>query len=226
MTSSPSPELTVSRTSLREQCGQAIRALIVSGGLRPGEIHSIGSLAEKLGVSITPVREALLDLARDELIEMLRNRGFRVVALSDEDLDELMDLRLMLEVPAIERIAAARPTPDLSELRRVADEITQYAVDGDMANFVARDRDLHLGILERYGNRRLVQHVGLLRDQTRLYGLQKVAGSPEFLRSAAEHGELLDLIEAGRSREAADLMRCHLHHTRGLWSGRVEEAGR
>jgi DNA-binding GntR family transcriptional regulator len=225
MTSPPSPKLSVSRASLREQCGQAIRALIVSGGLEPGEIHSIGSLAEKLGVSITPVREALLDLARDELIEMLRNRGFRVVALSDEDLDELVDLRLMLEVPAVERIAAARPTPDLSELRGVADEITQYAVDGDMVNFVARDRDLHLGILERYGNRRLVQHVRLLRDQTRLYGLQKVAGSPEFLRSAAEHGKLLDLIEAGRAREAADLMRRHLHHTRGLWSGRVEEAG-
>ncbi|MFG1954226.1 GntR family transcriptional regulator [Micromonospora sp. NPDC048830] len=212
----------VARIPLRDQCGQALRALIISGGLRAGELHSIGSVANQLAVSITPVREALLDLARDELVEMVRNRGFRVVTLTDADLDELMDLRMMLEVPGVARVAAMGLTPDLTALREIAAETTEFAVQGDMVNFVARDRDLHLGILELTGNARLVKTVGLLRDQVRLYGLQQVAGSAAFLHSAQEHAELLDLIEAGKPDAASDLMRRHLMHTRGLWAGRDE----
>ena len=128
----------------------------------------------------------------------------------------------MLEVPAIRRIAAHPPAQGLSELRAVVEETTACAVAGDMVGFVARDRDLHLAILELVGNHRLVRTVGLLRDQTRLYGLQQITGSHEFLDSAAEHGQLLDLIEGGKADEAADLMRRHLEHTRGLWAGRGE----
>lgn len=227
MSTRDSTELaTLPYVRLREQCGQALRALIVTGELRAGELNSIGSIAERLGVSITPVREALLDLVREELVEMVRNRGFRVVTLTDQDLDELMELRLMLEVPAIRRIAERRPAPDLAALRAVVRETTEFAVAGDMVGFVSRDRDLHLGILELAGNGRLVRTVGLLRDQTRLYGLQQITGSHEFLSSAAEHDQLLDLIEAGAAGEAADLMQRHLEHTRGLWAGRSERVPR
>jgi DNA-binding GntR family transcriptional regulator len=223
MSTPPTAELVApTYVPLREQCGQALRALIVTGELRAGELHSIGSIAERLRVSITPVREALLDLMREDLVEMVRNRGFRVVTLTDEDLDELMELRLMLEVPAIRRIAAHPPAQGVFDLRAVVAETTACAVAGDMVGFVARDRDLHLAILELVGNQRLVRTVGLLRDQTRLYGLQQLTGSHEFLDSAAEHGQLLDLIEGGRADEAADLMRRHLEHTRGLWAGRGE----
>lgn len=208
---------------LREQCAQQLRALVVAGALRPGELHSIGSVATELGVSITPVREALLDLAREELVELVRNRGFRVVTLTDDDLDELVQLRMMLEVPAIEQITAIRPAPDLSHARSIAAEASRCAADGDMVGFVARDRDLHLIVLSLLGNRRLVRTVGLLRDQTRLYGLQKIIGQHKFLDSAAEHEKLLDTIEAGDVPTAGELMRRHLEHTRGLWAGRPEQ---
>lgn len=214
------PSLTPS--SLRDQCRQALRGLINSNSLKAGELHSIGSVASQLGVSITPVREALLDLVGDGMVEMVRNRGFRVVKLTDQDLDELLEVRLMLEVPAVARVAGLTPPPDLSGLRDLANEIVDCAKQGDMVSFLTLDRELHLSILELTGNRRLVSAVGLLRDQTRLYGLEKVIGTEAFVRSADEHPELLNLIEAGDSEGAASLMHQHLLHTRGLWAGRKE----
>ncbi len=214
------PSLTPS--SLRDQCRQALRGLINSNSLKAGELHSIGSVASQLGVSITPVREALLDLVGDGMVEMVRNRGFRVVKLTDQDLDELLEVRLMLEVPAVARVASLTPPPDLSGLRGLANEIVDCAKQGDMVSFLTLDRELHLSILELTGNRRLVSAVGLLRDQTRLYGLEKVIGTEAFVRSADEHPELLNLIEAGDSAAAASLMHQHLLHTRGLWAGRKE----
>lgn len=205
---------------LRERCVHALRAQIVAGKLKPGELHSIGSVAEQLGVSVTPVREALLDLVREELVEIVRNRGFRVITLTDTDLDDLFEMRLLLEVPVVEKVA--RTKPDMSTLRSLAAQTKSCAINGDMVGFVASDRDLHLGILELGGNPRLTKLVGLLRDQTRLYGLENISGSQSFLDSAEEHDQLLDLIGAGEASAAAALMRRHLRHTRGLWAGRPD----
>jgi DNA-binding GntR family transcriptional regulator len=212
------------RTNLREEATRVIRARIVSGGLKPGTLYAIGPIARALGVSVTPVREALLDLANEELVEIVRNRGFRVTTLDNHDLDELVDVRTMLEVPAMGRLAALQPRPDLSELRGLAHHIETCAARGDLVEFLAHDRDLHLRLLAMLGNRRLVQIVGRLRDQTRLYGLLRLAGSERLLESAREHDQLLSAIEAGDEEGAGRLMTQHLRHTRGLWAGREETA--
>jgi len=215
----------IKRAPLREQARQALRGLITSGAIKPGELHSIGSVADQLGVSITPVREALLDLEGDGLVEMVRNRGFRVATLTDEDLDELVELRLLLEVPAVVRVARTDPRPDLSALRGIADEMVELAARRDIVEFLRLDREFHLGLLALAGNKRLVATVSLLRDQTRLYGIEQVAGTDEFLHTADEHPELVALIAAGDAEGAGALMRRHLLHVRGLWAGRMEPDG-
>src|SRR5262249_41410847 len=93
------------QSSLGEEGRRSIRAGVGTGEIMPGEIYSAPSLASRLGVSATPVREALLDLANEGLVEPVRNRGFRVVVLDDSDLDEIFELRTMLEVPSVGRIA-------------------------------------------------------------------------------------------------------------------------
>ena len=72
---------------------------MVAGELKPGEMYSAPALGERFGVSATPVREAMLDLVKDGFVEAVRNRGFRVLEMSDEDLDEVSQIRLLLEVP-------------------------------------------------------------------------------------------------------------------------------
>ncbi len=84
-------------TSLRDKVVQRVRSDIVSGRSAPGAMYSVPTLAEELGISTTPVREALLELGRSGLISPRRNRGFRVEAISLDDLNNLFAVRTLLE---------------------------------------------------------------------------------------------------------------------------------
>src|SRR3712207_3589560 len=170
--------------SLREQAQDVIRASIIAGELEPGEIYSATTLAQRLGVSATPVREALLDLASAGLTAPVRNRGFRILAPEERDLDEISELRLMLEAPAMRVVADSAADADLAALEAVVREIETTAEAGDLAGFLLADREFHLGLLELTGNRRLVRLVGQLRDQTRLVGLKPLAESGRLMASA------------------------------------------
>ncbi|HLH46617.1 MAG TPA: GntR family transcriptional regulator, partial [Acidimicrobiales bacterium] len=79
--------------SLREGVADALRAAVVSGEMRPGVVYSVPSLAAQFGVSPTPVREAMLDLLKEGLVESVRNKGFRVTEVTDAQLDEITGLR-------------------------------------------------------------------------------------------------------------------------------------
>lgn len=208
--------------SLREQAREAVRAQIMSGELAPGEVQSIQSVAGVLGVSITPVREAVMDLAHLGMVEIIRNRGFRVPVMTDHDLDEIFKLRTMLEAPAMAELTELVAGATLPEFRHIAQECADGARAGDIHVFLGKDREFHLGLLEKLGNRRLVTTVGHLRDQARMLGLRKLADQGDLIESAEEHFALLDAIEAGKADLAALLMRKHLAHSRGIWAGRDE----
>ena len=213
------------RTSLRAEATRAIRAQIVAGTLTPGQLYAIGDVAARLGVSPTPVREALLDLAHEGLIEIIRNRGFRVRIVTDEELDHIYEVRQMLEIPAIERLAGRIPPPVLGSLRSLSERVDAAAERGDITTFLSLDRELHLALLGLLDNPQIVAIVGRLRDQARLYGLSRLAGSADLLQTAREHDALLDAIEGGDAATAARLMARHLDHTRGIWAGRNESEG-
>ncbi|SDT11438.1 GntR family transcriptional regulator [Jiangella sp. DSM 45060] len=211
------------RTKLRDAATDQIKAQIIAGTLKPGELYSISTISDQLRVSATPVREAVLDLAKDGLVEMVRNRGFRVRVLGDKDLDDIVELRLALEVPAMERLASRRPAPDVEPLRPLARDLVRLAEEGDMVGFVAVDRQFHLAVTALLGNDRYVAMVALLRDQMRLLGLSGLEGDRQLVASAREHEQLLDLIAAGDADGTRTLMTQHLQHARGLWAGRPEE---
>src|SRR5919202_296505 len=116
MATVPSSLLRLEASSLRERAAEAIRNGITTGEIRAGELYSVPTLAARLGVSATPVREAMLDLANEGLVEAVRNRGFRVVELTDADLDEILEVRVMLEVPAAGRLARALPADAAAQL--------------------------------------------------------------------------------------------------------------
>jgi DNA-binding GntR family transcriptional regulator len=111
----------VSAPSLREQARQVIRGLVITGQMQPDQLYSVPRLAAELGVSATPVREALLDLEREGLLEAERNRGFRVVSLSLGELNDIFAVRLLLEVPSVGDIAQTGLSGrQLDELRQLA----------------------------------------------------------------------------------------------------------
>ena len=212
-------------SSLRDQALRVIRARIISGAMLPGKLYALGATASELGVSVTPVREAVLELARERLVELARNRGFRVREMTESELDEIVEFRKIIEVGAVRLVAERKLLQQQgTELRELARAAEKYAAAGDWVGFLDSDRDFHLGIMAHLGNGRLIQVAGSLRDQSRLYGLDYVAGTDSLMQSTHEHGALLDAIIAGHADEAAAIMDRHLRHARGIWAGHAEPA--
>jgi DNA-binding GntR family transcriptional regulator len=208
--------------SLREQVEHTLSSRIVSGEFAPGAVLTVPTLAQDFGVSATPVREAMLNLARRGFLSPIRNRGFRVTEVSLDELRELGEVRQLLEAPPMRILAGALPASLVTRLRALADEIVASARDGRFEDYLAADTAFHLALLEQVGNRRLVSVVRELRQQTRLVGLVSLAESDALVASSLEHAELVDLLVAGDGMKAEELMRRHIGHVSGLWSGRAE----
>ncbi|MGI5377157.1 GntR family transcriptional regulator [Streptomyces sp. CA-251387] len=215
--------LITTRERLRDQVAHALRAALISGELRPGEVYSAPGLAEDFGISATPVREAMLDLAREGLVEPVRNKGFRVTEVNERDLDQYTEIRSLIEVPTIGLITRTAAREDLEALRPVADEIVRAARDHDLIGYLEADRQFHLSLLALCGNDRLVETVGDLRKRSRLYGLTVLDERDQLIPSAEEHLELLDLMLAGDAKGAEKCMARHLGHVRSLWAKGKEE---
>jgi DNA-binding GntR family transcriptional regulator len=185
----------------------------------PGVTYSVPALAERFGVSATPVREAMLDLAKEGLVAAVPNKGFRIVEVSDAELDELTQLRSLVEVPTVGQLAGRIAAADLDRLRALAEQISARAQAGDLIGYVEADRRFHLELLALAGNRQLVELVDRLRARTRLYGLGRLAAQGQLSRSAAEHLALLDALAPGRpTGEAEQLIARHIGHVRGIWA--------
>ncbi len=210
------------RPSMRGQVIHALRAALVTGQMRPGEVYSAPALAARFGVSATPVREAMLELAKEGLVLAVPNKGFRVREPSDRELDEITEIRLLLEVPATAAVAGRASPDELARLAPMARELVETARRGDLIGYVEQDRRFHLDLLALAGNQHLVTLVGELRWRSRLFGLQRLADTGGLAASAIEHVRMLELVAAGDAAGLETLVRQHIGHVRGSWAGRDE----
>jgi DNA-binding GntR family transcriptional regulator len=206
------------RSRFRDQVAAALRAALIAGELRPGEVYSAPALAARFGVSATPVREAMLDLVREGLVDTMPNKGFRVTELSERQLDEYTQIWELIEIPVVAGLAGRADPRRLEELRPEAERIVAAAVAGDLIGYLEADRRLHLALLALAGNEHLVAVVEDLRKRSRLFGLQALAAAGRLEASAREHLELLDALVAGETETVREIMTRHLGHVRTLWA--------
>jgi DNA-binding GntR family transcriptional regulator len=211
----------LAKANLRERVLRALRAAIISGELTPGEVYSAPSLAATFGVSATPVREAMLDLAKENLVAVVPNKGFRVTVVDEEQLDQITAIRRLLEPPVVAEVTKLIPAEDFAALRRLAQEIVDGARTGDLAQYTEADREFHLRLLGYSGNQRLVDLVAELRGQTRLVGLVSLLDRGDLVQSAREHLDLLDLLQRRDSAAVEAFMNRHIDHIQDLWSGKA-----
>ncbi|MFH9013334.1 GntR family transcriptional regulator [Streptomyces sp. NPDC017943] len=200
----PAPEAArerpvVQRTSVRGQILDALRAALVAGDLRPGEVYSAPVLGERFGVSATPVREAMQQLALEGAVEVVPNRGFRVVERGARELAELAEVRALIEVPVLLRLARTVPAERWAELRPLAEATVRAASSGCRATYAESDRGFHRAVLSLAGNRQLVQ---IAEDLHRRAQWPLVGGGPgmrgraDLVADAHEHTALLDALIA------------------------------
>ena len=196
--------------NLRERVERQLRLDILAGTIEPGTVFSVPSLSRSLGISTTPVREALLQLAADDLLQPIRNRGFRVVDPTLDELRNLFEVRVQLEAQAFAKVvrAGAVDVDDLIEMGRRDRE--SCARDRDVPAYLAADRSFHESLLSRAGNPILTGIVMKLRDKMRLYGIRSEAGRTRQNASVAEHYRIVDLVTGRVKDDATTLMTDHI----------------
>jgi DNA-binding GntR family transcriptional regulator len=177
-----------------------VRDWILHGPLRPGEPLRDTDIAERLGISRTPVREALIRLAQDGLVESARGRGTRVTDLKIEQAPHLFEVGAVLDAYAAD-VAAARLTPD--DLRRLREVLKTMEDTREPRALAEIDRDFHLIYYQRTGNEVLVEMLeqvtnDLMRIERHAWGHDDI-----WATACDEHRQLMAAFERGDGKAAA-----------------------
>jgi DNA-binding GntR family transcriptional regulator len=198
--------------SLADAVAQAVRDGVAAGQLVPSRTYSVYQLAELLGVSRSPVREGLLRLAEAGLVEIRRNRGFRVLPPRAHDVEEIIGIRLALEPPAARRAALTGTEEQHAALRAVLDRMA----GADEAAFWAADRELHDLLLRIADRPRSAEIVARLRTTTALLGPPTTASGRTLTEIHAEHEPVVAAVLARDGDAAFAAMHAHLEATGAL----------
>jgi DNA-binding GntR family transcriptional regulator len=194
--------------ALYEQVAEGLRARIVSHRLAPGSWIDEQAIAAELGISRTPLREALKVLASEGLVTMKLRRGAYVTEVSPRDLAEVFHLLGVLEADAAADLAAAITPAQLAELAAIHAELEESVGDRD-AFFAANER-FHLKVLEMADNRWRVQMVADLRKLMKLARHQSLLKQGRIDASLKEHRRVLAALKARDPERARAAMAQHI----------------
>ncbi|MCZ7568950.1 MAG: GntR family transcriptional regulator [Ardenticatenaceae bacterium] len=191
-------------TTLRDQVYQILRDRIITGQLIPGQRLDVDDLSQSLGVSPTPVKDALKQLAAEGLIDIRPRRGTFVAEFTRRDIEELFDVRLMMELHAVDAGLANATREDDGQLRQILEYLSTF-IDGDgyrdYQTFLVHDIELHGYLVRLTGNRRLVEMYESIRLNillVRAYAIQPVKDAQATYQ---EHQAIVTAFEQ-RSAEA------------------------
>lgn len=189
-----------------------LRRRIVSGELKPSSRLSQYDLAEEMGMSITPLREAIRQLASEDWVEMDTHRDVRVSPMSGSEARQLVEVRLSMEPVATQLAALRRTDRDIEEMKRTAAELLPVTRTwGEEA--VAAHRAFHRAIYVASHNDVMIRLLDDLWDKTDRYrrvGLELPAGNEPRTLDLNQHYEILDLVIAGDAMSAAELSHAHI----------------
>jgi len=210
---SPSPIVPLSRPTLHGQLVDRVRTLIVEGQLAPGTRIHEGELGNALGVSRTPLREALKVLASEGLVELVQGRGAVVRKLTGKDVAEMLDVLRALETLAA-RLACRNATDaQIAALRRTHDEMIAFYEAGNRLDYYWRNQAIHAGLADLSGNALLATMHATIQarmKRIRFIGNEDPGG---WTAAVAEHREMIAALEARDEARLAAVVARHLDET-------------
>ncbi len=199
----------VSVPSRTEAVLDALKHAILTGRLPPGQPLIENDLAAQLGVSKTPVREALKTLAGAGLVTMSPYKGAMVRTVDDALAHSVYDIRLLLEPEAVRRAVVSGATA-AAHWKSAADALDRADACADRADRSLANREFHRALYLGCGNDLMVGILDGLRDQTALVSAVVWDRTPSWEQEAAEHRAILDAVLAGAADRAAQLLREHI----------------
>ncbi|MDY3983784.1 MAG: GntR family transcriptional regulator [Veillonellaceae bacterium] len=198
---------------LREVVCETLREAIRDGVLKPGERLMEIPLAEELGVSRTPIREAIRKLEQEGFVVMVPRRGAYVADISLKDITQVFEIRSALEELAA-GLAAERITPDETEkLERLLVEIGNDMEQHNMDKIVETDINFHEVLYKASRNDRLVEILNNLREQTSRFRAMSMNQPGRLIKTWEEHRLLVEAITSGNAKKAREVARLHMEHS-------------
>ena len=208
---------------LRDVVFNTLRTSILTGELKPGERLMEIHLADKLGVSRTPIREAIRKLELEGLVLMIPRRGAEVARISEKSLKDVLEVRRSLEELAIE-LACQRMTEEDMQALEEAQKAFKAAIDqGDAMKIAETDEAYHDVIYHSTRNKRLVQILNNLREQMYRFRLEYIKDEDKRQILIVEHEHILAAIKARNIAEAKNAAREHIDNQEITVSKNIKE---
>jgi DNA-binding GntR family transcriptional regulator len=200
---------------LRQSVYEALVELVIAGRLQPGQHLVETELARHLGVSRQPVREALHRLEAEGWVDLRPNQGAFVHVPTGEEVDELLDVRELLEAETARLAARAATSGEVSRLRVICHEGEAAMEAGDTERFVTVNNHFHDTLAQIAGNAVLAELSAIVGRRARWY--YRLVAPLRGHESCAEHVRMVDAIEAGDTGQAAKVARDHVERTRNAY---------
>lgn len=202
----------ISDISLREGVYRAIRHAILIGELAPGARLMEQQLSDDLGVSRTPIRDAIKALEEEKLVESIPRRGSYVADISEEGLMDVLEIRRALEGLSVSRCVRRIDSDEKAELKKSNEKMKRVMANAKRTTeeVAAADVEFHNIILEATRNERLVSMMGSLADQMYRYRYEFIKDRSNHELMLKEHLKIAECIFSGDEDGAVEAMQCHI----------------
>jgi len=200
--------------SLKDMALLSIREAILSKKLEPGVTYAEAALSSELGISRTPVREALIHLASRGLILYIARKGFRIITLTEKDVENIFELRLALELTVIRRITPGLADESLLEIEELGRVHRTMAEKGNPVESLDADRQLHLHLAHLTGNPYLVKSIEEIRDFVDLASIRSLELESRTAEATQEHRGIIDMLKVRAVDGAVQKMEEHILATK------------
>lgn len=195
---------------LRDIVFRSIRTAILTGDFQPGERLMENQLAEMLGVSRTPIREAIRKLELEGLVVMVPRKGAEVADITEKDIRDVLEVRATLEGLAVKLACENMQDEDIEKLENANNLFIEAVKEKKVEEVVARDVAFHDVIFEASGNEKLIQIINNLREQIYRYRIEYVYYIADHNELVKEHLQIVDALKNKKSKLASDLAIAHV----------------
>ena len=200
--------------SLAKKVQKALRQSILNNELTPNVIYNEKQIAKDLGISRTPVREALLELSAKRLVKFLPQKGVIINTFSPKEIDDAFEIRIALEGFSVQKICQGVDRPDTLDLEKALRDQEKAVDSRDEAGFMQGDRHFHIGFTRLTQNDYLINMMEDIRDIMHLMGF-KALGTPGRMQTVVlEHRKILAAVQSKNVLDAMKAMIQHLENSR------------
>ncbi len=202
-------EISIDNTPLSEKIAETIRGYILKGTLRSGERLTEPSLSKLLGISRTPIREALRLLEIEGFVEIIPRRGAVVTTITDKDIDEIFELKIHLEALAAKNSANTMTDQDITRLKNINNKIRSLIGTNNISQLVKLNSEFHNAFMQKCNNGRLLKFLESISLQFKMATAYSFSVTGRIKEVVREHEMLIEAFEKRDLDEVERIVKLH-----------------